>query len=237
MEVIVLKQRLKGVQPLFSNTPTPTPEEDEHEMSMLLGEHLDEEGFNRELKAHTDRIRILETELQRARSEAYQTGFMEGQRIAEAEAQKKFNHSTQEFSKTVHTIHNEFTTVIEKLAEPVLHLALGAAERIVQRELTLDDHSNQVLIAQVQRILNETATQTRAVIQVNSAQLEWITGSEVLNQLNIPQKGNLRFIPNPKLGPGECLLETEDYLVDGTIHSQLNQLEKALKESDATDSI
>jgi len=235
--VIVLKHRLKGVQPLFSNTNTPTPEEDEHEMSMLLGEHLDEEGFNRELKAHTDRIRILEAELQRARSEAYQTGFLEGQRIAQAEAQKQFAQTTQEFSKTIHNIHNEFTSVMETLAEPVLHLALGAAERIIQRELSLDDHANQVLLTQVQRVLNETATQTRAVIQVNSAQLEWITGIEVLKQLNVPQKGNLRFIANPKLGPGECLLETEDYLIDGTIHSQLNQLEKALKESDATDSI
>lgn len=236
METIVLKKRIAGVYPAYSSqNDNMSQEEEDHELSLFLGEELDEEGFNRELRAHTDRIKILEAELQRARAEAYQAGFEEGQQIARNEAAKQFTQSTTEFSLTIQSIHEEFKNVVEKLTDPVLALAFGAAEKIVKRDLEMDGKSEEILLAQVQRVLNETATQTKAVIQVNSEQLSYITGVDVLKQLNVPHNGSLRFIPNPQLGPGECLLETEDYLVDGTIHTQLAILEKALKDTHAAD--
>lgn len=238
MEVIVLKDRLTGIHPAYATgSENQTEDEMDHELSVILGEELDEEGYSREIKAYSDRIKILEEELQRSRAEAYQAGFEEGQRISQTEARKRFSQASQEFSASIHATHKAFEDAIENLSAPVLTLALGAAEKIIQQELELDEKQQQILLNQIQRALNETATQTRTVIQVNAKQLEWITGLDVLKQLNVPHKDNLRFIPNPKLGPGEILLETEDYLMDGTIHTQLQILEKALKDSDATDSL
>ena len=234
MEVIVLKNRLSGIRPVFAaGSDERSLEEEDYEISLLLGEQLDEDGFTREIKAHTDRIKLLEGELQRSRAEAYSAGFQEGQSIAKVEANKRFTQSTLEFSQAISSIQQEYEAVLEQMSEPLLSLAIGAAEAVIQYELRDKERTRQILLAQIQRILNETITQSRAVIQVNTDQLAWITGVDVLEQLNLPQKSNLRFIPNPKLGPGECLMETEDFLVDSTIHMQLAILEKALRDSDA----
>ena len=234
MDVMVLKHRLKSVQPLHDHSDGElSTEEQEQEMAIIMGGHLDDEVRDRELKAHTDRIKILEAELQKARAEAYQAGYQEGQNTAKAEARKQFNQMNVEFSSNINAIHTEFDDKLEHLSEPLLKLALGAAEKVIQRELSIDDRANEILLDQVRRVLNETVTQTRAVVQVNVSQLEWITGSAILKSLNAPQKGNLRFIPNPELRPGECKLETEDYLIDSTIRAQLDNMEKVLIESDA----
>ena len=234
MDVMVLKRRLTGVQPLLSHEYAEmTLEEQDHEIALIMGGEMDDDSRDRELRAHTDRIKNLEAELQKARSEAYQAGYQEGQNSTRAEAHKQYTQLAQEFDKDIKAIHMEFTDTLQNLSGPLLKLALSTAEQLIQRELTLDGRANEILLLQIQRILNETVTQTRAVIQVNTSQLDWITGEKILETLNVPQKENLRFIPNPQLKPGECKLETEDYLVNSTIHAQLAALEKVLKEYDA----
>ncbi len=233
MAVMVLNRPVKGFQPLYSSDGEMTHEQREEELALILGGDKNEESRRRELKAYADRIKILEAELQKARAEAYQAGYAEGQNIAKAEAQKQFSQLTSEFNNNIHSMHSEFTEVVEKLGTPLLKLALGAAEKLIERELSLDDAANEILITQVQRVLNETVSQTRAMVHVNASQLNFITGEDVLKTLSVPQKDNLRFVPNPTIKPGECKLETEDYLVDSTIHAQLENLEKVLRESDA----
>jgi len=234
MDVMVLKHRLKGVQPLYSNSSAElTADEEDHEMALIMGGAMDDDSRDREIRAHTDRIRNLETELQKARSEAYQAGYQEGQNIAKSEARKQFGQLSTDFNNNIQSIHTEFKDTIESLAGPMLKLTLGISEQLIQRELTFDGRANEILLLQIRRMLNETVSQTRAVIQVNTSQLDWITGSDILKTLHVPQKDNLRFIPNPQLKPGECKLETEDYLVDSTITTQLTALGKVLKEADA----
>ncbi len=237
MDVMVLKRRLKSVQPLVPHTPADmTAEEQDHEIALIMGGEMDDDSRDRELRAHTDRIKNLEAELQKARSEAYQAGYQEGQNIAKAEAHKQFGQLSKEFDQNIRFLQREFSDAIENLAVPVLKLTLGIAEQLIQRELSFDGRANEVLLLQIRRMLNETATQTRAIIQVNPTQLDWITGTNILQSLNGTQKENIRFIPNPQLKPGECKMETEDYLVDSTIIAQLTALEKVLRESDAAGS-
>ena len=234
MDVMVLKHRLKSVHPLYDHTDGELSlDEQDQELALILGGEMNDEGRDRELKAHTDRIKILEAELQKARSEAYQAGYQEGQNIAKGEARKQFAQLNQEFSDNIQAIHGEFSDTLEHLSGPLLKLALGAAEKVIERELSIDDRANEILLGQVQRVLNETVTQTRAVVQVNVSQLEWITGIDILKSLNVTRKENPRFIPNPQIKAGECKLETEDFLVDSTIRAQLENMEKVLAGSDA----
>ncbi len=234
MDVMVLKRPLKGVQTLFTHADGEmTHEQQDYEIAAILGEDLGGESRDREIRAFTDHIKMLEAELQKARTEAYQAGYEEGQRLAKAEAGKQSSQLVSEFSENVIALHTEFQDTLVQLSVPVLKLALGVSEKLIHRELSLDENSNEILRNQVQHVLNETATQTQAVVQVNANQMDWITGKDVLRSLNIPPQNNLRFIPNPELKPGECKLETEDYLVDSTIKSQLENLEKILRESHA----
>ncbi|MEA3285995.1 MAG: FliH/SctL family protein [Candidatus Marinimicrobia bacterium] len=233
---MTLKRPLKGVQPLLAQLDDElSDDQQDHEMARIFGEDLNEESRDHEMRAYVDRIKLLEAELQRARTEAYQAGFQEGQNLAKIEARKQYAQLTKEFGDNISSLNTEFQETLEKLSEPLLSLALGTAEKLIQRELTLDNNSNEILRSQLQRVLNETITQTQTIVQVNTTQLEWITGADILRSLNISQNHNLRFIPNPQLQPGECKIETEDFLVDSTIKTQLENLGKMLKDSDATD--
>lgn len=235
MEVMVLKHPLKSVQPLYDSDLEMSPEEQDTEMSLILGGDLDSESRDRELQAHIDRIRMLEIELQKARAEAYQAGYVEGQNIEKTEAHKKFAQLTQQFGADIDALQSEFNESIDSLTAPLLKFALGVSEKLIQREIILNDAANEILRTQVQRVLNETISQSKPVVHVNISQLEWITGIEILKNLSAQQKGNLRFVSNPTIQPGECKLETEDLLVDSTIATQLDNLMKALLDSHAAD--
>ena len=233
MSVMILNRQIKGFQPLYSSEAEMTADQQEEELALLLGGDKNEESRKRELKAYADRIKILELELQKARAEAYQAGYTEGQNIAKAEAKKQFSQLSTEFNNNLHSLEIEFNEVLDQMADPLLKVAMGTAEKIIDRELKINDAANEVLLSQVQRVLNETVTQLRPIVHVHASQLDYITGTNILEMLNFPQKGNLRFIPNPTIKPGECKLETEDYLVDSTIKSHLENIEKALKDADA----
>ncbi len=235
MDSMILRRPLKSFQALHSLDREMTSEEQNEEMALIMGGSLDPEIRDRELQAFSDRIKILEAELQKARAEAYQAGYGEGQQITLSESRKQLLQMTQEFSDNLSALHAEFSDTIDKLSGPVLKLALGVSEKLIHRELDLNDAANEILLTQVRNVLNETVTQSRPVVHVNISQLEWITGIEILKTLNALQNGNLRFIPNPTVKPGECKLETEDFLIDATIKAQLENLEKVLRDSDAAD--
>ncbi len=235
MNVMTLSRPLKGIQQLHTLEDELTQQQQDQEMARILGEDLDDESRDREIRAYSDRIKLLESELQRARTEAYQVGFQEGHNMARSEARNQFNQLSQEFSSNISTLDTSFREALEKLTDPLLKLALGTAEKLIQRELTIAENSSEILRSQLQRVLDETVTQTQAVVQVNPGHLEWITSDAILKTLNMPKNHNLRFLANPQLQPGECKLETEDFLVDSTIKTQLENLEKMLKTSDAAD--
>ena len=234
MNVMVLKRPVRGVHHLYGESGENSQEQQDHEIALIMGDELDEASRDRELKAHADRIRVLEEELQRARAEAYQAGFDEGQAIAKAEAQKQFAMLTQEFQNNIVSMRNEFGDTFDHLTPRIILMAKILAQKLLNRELTLPDKADEILLTQIHRVLQETLSQTKIDIHVNSSQMDWITGNQILKQLNAVGEGNLRFFPNPSLKPGECKIETEDYLVDSTINAQLDVLETALLESDAT---
>jgi len=234
MDVMVLKQRPTAITPinLYSDSE-PTAEQNDHELALMLGEETDGETRDQEIQSYIARIKILESELQKARTEAYKTAYQEGRTLAKNEAGKQIDKMSNQFANNISTIHSEFKDTLIKLSEPLLRLVFGISEKLVRRDLALDKRASDLLKNQVQNVLNETITQSRHVVQVNPLQLEWISGADLLDTLNIHQKGNLRFTLNSELTPGECKLETEDYLIDSTIATQLEVLEKALIESHA----
>jgi len=234
MDVLVLNRPVKGIHSLdVSNRDTGSLINDDHELDLIMGNTYGSESRDRELKAYADRIKILEAELQKARAEAYQAGFQEGQKIARAEAKKQFSELSKEFTLNIKGIHTEFTSTIEQLTEPLVNLALHTAKLLIERELTLAERADEILLTQIKRVLSETISQSQAMLQVNPTQIDYITKEDILAKLNYPQKANLKFTPNPNLQPGECKLETEAFLVDSTIKAQLENIRLALLDTDA----
>lgn len=185
----------------------------------------------REITILTARIKVLEAELQQARMDAFQTGFEEGKDIATIQAQEQMEVLSKEFAANMQSLHTQFGLELEKMDKPLIRMALAIAEKIIGIQLDVDERANAILLTQVQKLLNISATQSRAIVHVNPQQLNWIMSDDVMAKLNIPQRENLTFISDDKLRLGECQLETEDLFISSEIQTQLDIIEASLRES------
>jgi len=234
MDSILLTRAPRQIHHLSGTSDETRAALEASELDLAFLSESTEEVRDREIQALTNRIKILEKALQEARTEAFQAGYEEGKESTTAEARRQFQQMTREFSSNLQRVRSQFEESLEKMDQPLVKLSLSIAERILNHELSDPETAQQLLLERIQKLLNETANQTRAIVHLNTSQLNWITGGNILTQLNVPQKDKLRFVANDSLKPGECLLETEDYLIDNAIPALLKVLEDDLRKHDAT---
>jgi flagellar biosynthesis/type III secretory pathway protein FliH len=65
---------------------------------------------------------------------------------------------------------------------------------------------------------------------MNPKQIDRISSSESLKELRTASKANVNFSANNQLKPGECILETENFIIEGIFTRQLDNLEKQILE-------
>jgi len=230
-DVIRLKNLVRGFRVL---EPDATNLDDNLTFD-LLDDSSSKDPHYREITILSARIKVLEAELQQARTEAFQTGFEEGKDITTIQANEQHQVLSNEFVANMQSLHTQFGLELEKMDIPLIKVALAVAEKIIGIQIDLGEQAQQILLTQVQRLLNISATQVRAVVHVNPQQLNWIMSKDIIAQLNIPHKENLTFIADESLGLGECQLETEDLFISSEIRTQLDIIEASLREvNDAT---
>lgn len=196
----------------------------------LLGETNSQDMRNREITILTARIRVLEAELQRARTDAFQTGYEEGREIASTQAKEQHGVLSKEFATNMQSLHTQYGLELEKMNIPLIKVALAVAEKIIGMHLEIGENAQKILLYQVQRLLNISATQLSAIVYVNPQQLNWIMGKDIIAQLNVPHKENLTFVGDESLRMGECRLETEDLFISSEFQIQLDIIEANLRE-------
>ena len=181
-----------------------------------------------EFKALQDRIKVLESELQRTREESFQAGYAEGknQGIAEsAEYIKELHVKFEEQEKAFHLS-------LEKLDEPVLQLAIDIAEKVVGSVVRQHENIAEILQTELSRMLHEVIDQNKIVIALNPGDLKRIELASLRENLEIPESTEFKFISDQNLQSGECLIRTEGFHLDGTHKNQLENIRQKLAGDD-----
>lgn len=175
-----------------------------------------------------DRIRVLETELQRTREESFQAGYEEGRRRGNQDAQKEL----ASLQSVIRDFDRQFTEAFEKIEGPLLELAARMAERIIGIAIERDDEARSILQEALRRMFYELVDQNRMIVEVHPGHLEWLETPDGQESLSIPRGMDVTFIGNPGLKSGECRVKTDDFIVDGTIAAQLDHLLEQLNNED-----
>jgi len=173
-----------------------------------------------------NRIRVLELALQEAKEEAFQAGYEEGKETTLTETKRQIEDLSEEFVAMIHSLKEQFSRVLGKMNKPLVKMAMKVAENIIGREIQSESDYYDILRRRIKQLLIEAADQSKITIHINPNQLDWVTGTEILDSFQMPSNAEINFIKDNEIKAGECLLESEEYILEGALSRQLENLEK-----------
>jgi flagellar assembly protein FliH len=183
------------------------------------------DGRDRQILILTNRVKALEAALQKAREEAFQVGYEEGKDTAQREAKRQMEDLSEEFTAMIQSLKDQFDRAIEKMNRPLVKLGMKIAENIIGRELRHKEDYDTLLSRRIRQLLQEVADQNKVTIYINPNQIDWVSQTEIFGSLNLPSNIRINFVGDSKVKAGECLLETEDYILEGILSRELDYLE------------
>jgi len=116
-----------------------------------------------------------------------------------------------------------FLDSMEQLEKPLLDLARKMAAEVIQVEVQSGADTDFILTERLRKMLYEIVEQNNIIIEVNPAQLNLIKTDEMLEDLNLKDKTDVKIIGNPGLKPGEAQVGSEEYFIDGTFENHINK--------------
>jgi flagellar assembly protein FliH len=194
----------------------------------LVADDLDEmlDSDEQIISKLKSRIFTLEVTIEKVREESFHAGFQEGKKTTETELREKFETIPAEFAKLTQSLQDQYNDAIRNMETPILRLAFKIAQKIISNQIEPDKNQNEFLKNQIRRFLEIITDNGKVTIFVHPQQLGWIGHQQLKEGTSFT--GNITFKPNSNLNPGECLLETDEFIVDGTILGQLERIEKQL---------
>ncbi len=175
-------------------------------------------------KILSDKIKVLEEELQRTREESFQAGYEEGKERGVQEAKKQID----EFKILIKSFEKQYAKTLTKMEIPLLKLAKKMAEKVVGIDLDSSAELDSILMEKLKRLLYEMIDQVKMIVVVNPVHLEWLDSPGIAQELNAPKNMEISFAGDENLKPGECIINTEDYHIDETYAAKLDRIEQEL---------
>ena len=182
------------------------------------------EQMSHQLLLLQSRIEQLEKELQAAREDAYNLGFQDGMAAEQKRHQEELTEHASRINDLAENLEREFSQLLDKLEGPLLNMSFQIAERILTIPLP-DDVRQDALVGTIRSFLGEVLHEGSVVIHVSSDNLALIQSKEASQELEQSFPGKIRFVANSNLGPGECMVETPEHIIDGRYKTQLAILE------------
>lgn len=222
---LYLKNKVVGLHnPILSTSMNISSDKANYQDGKVPGDN------NHKINILEKHIQELESALQSAREDAFQSGFEEGLATAQMEAKKEITSISDEFGSIIQLLKVQYDQALERMDQPLLKLAMKVAEKIIDRELNDADKCNDILERQIKNFLKEAVDQNKITIYMNPNQVDRISNNESLKELRSVSKANVNIAGNNQLKPGECILETESFIIEGIFTRQLDNIEKQILE-------
>lgn len=174
-----------------------------------------------EARAEAERIlRDAESHAARVRERAER----EAADLRERTSSETREAALAEFTELIVEARARRDDALFEVEREVLRLSVRIAEKIIGREIKLDKETLADIVAAA--LLHARQHQTLAV-RVNPADLPLVQAHrdrfDALTRARF-----VDFVPDPRVGAGGCVIESEAGTIDATIDTQLRVLERAL---------
>ena len=178
--------------------------------------------------SHEKRVRELERELveakERARAEAAKAR-AEGRQEAADLARAELHASTQALHAAAAELRGWTSKQVEISADEIARVAVAVAGKIVRREIAHDD---EFVVRLIRRCLHKIVH--RQIVEIRVSPGEYDRVAAALDELGggADPGHEITVRKDRRVAPGGCVVETPDFVVDGTPRSQLTRAREAL---------
>lgn len=180
---------------------------------------IKEEPVLTETEILNSKIELLEFEIQKAREEAYEEGFNACKRSMAEENSEKLNEEINLFSEFKSNLENEIKDTVSKISHPIVELSKGLTQKIIEQELDSSYKWIESIQAKLESYCQETSEDTVLNVKVNSKCIDILQNDD----LNI-EKGIITFVIDDTMKPGECIIESDNHIIDATFQTQIQNI-------------
>jgi flagellar assembly protein FliH len=177
-------------------------------------------GDKPDVRALTQRIAQLEQALADTETNAYVRGRREGEGEAHQRYAAAMQSTAERLAQAVKQLADVRPRLCKEAETDLLRLAMAIAQRILHRQLTVDPAALEAL---VRVSLDRMGRQEQIRVRVSGAfadAVRTILGKLSSRPIEVAEDGNLEA--------GSLIFETSRGLLDASIHSQLDEIERGL---------
>jgi flagellar assembly protein FliH len=164
-------------------------------------------------------LAVEASELEQRIREAQQQGYEEGQAIARQAHAAQLEAMQVKLARTIEEITGLRQRYRHAAEQDVVGLALAVARRILHRELTVAPDALLGLVKAALEKLDANEVQRVRVSRQDAA----LVGA-FLEKMGLPQR--IEVTADPTLAPGSVVLETTRGLLDASVDTQLNEIDR-----------
>ncbi len=163
-------------------------------------------------------------ELQALREQAYREGYLAGSATGMVDAHSEMDPFLEKLAGLASQAQIDYTRMIKDAEDAVVGLALGVAEKLVYREISLD---RSLVSAVVRQILESDVARVAMRLRLNPDDVEMVRrfwaeaytpGSALAS---VEMAGDLR------VGPGGCMVETATGVIDARVETRIAEITRA----------
>jgi flagellar assembly protein FliH len=160
------------------------------------------------------------------KEEGFQRGYQEGLQQAEAELRQQYDGMLQEASQILDQAYLLKQQIIQESEPFLIELSCSIAEKIVERQLTVESEWVVELIQNVLARRREKGIITLCVAPTHFSNIQ-DAREELL--LHIDSQAELQIIPDPSVHDHGCVVRSSFGSIDARIDTQLKEIKNALQ--------
>lgn len=170
-------------------------------------------------------------ELERRVTDAYAEGYEAGQRTGELEEGARVRNAVAVAERALDEVRAGEPRWAGAIEENLCALAVGIARQLLGRELAGD---TEVVPELVRHALTEFPLDQPVRIRVNPVDLAAISGEAADGAASlIAPPREARWLADPQIAPGGCVVEGRERIVDGRVDSALERIFRQLTDNRA----
>lgn len=169
----------------------------------------------------TDDERLVEE----AQQKGFETGYEEGVKLAEAEVRQQYEDVVLQAEQLVEQAFLVKNHIIAEAEPFLLELSTQIAEKIIQKQLTLEPDYQKELI---QKLLQRKREKGVITLCVSPAQFMMMNASREELSRSIDAQAELQIIPDATVHDFGCVIRSPLGTIDARIDTQLAEIKKTL---------
>lgn len=167
---------------------------------------------------------------------SFREGFQQGERKGLQKGKESIQSRIESFTNLMQELNEQRNTLLTQSEDFVIEFTFGILKKILGDEaITTSKVDPERLRGIVKAALNEFTKSSRFVIRVHKKVADIFDEYEPRIREVLPGSIELKVVTDPSLNPADCLVKTDEGVLDARLQSQLSEIQRISKTAQTED--